>query len=151
MHSYIVTGAAYDGSGTDLNPGVWVWGTVDCYRTAYMAAYWAAIQQANAVAGQSGVQQFLAPVLFAGALVPLGALTGPPSPSPILAVRTFQARQRSSKTEHRLCAFLALCTRPSFFATKRWLGVGPRKEIYSDGSVDAEPRSQLEIVEKNNA
>jgi len=46
-HIYTVVGAAYDGSGTDLNPCVWAWGTVDGYRTAHMAVYWAAIQQAN--------------------------------------------------------------------------------------------------------
>ncbi len=69
MLSYTVVGAAYDGSGTDLNPIVFVWGTVNGFRTAYMQPYWNGIQQAYAVAGQSGVQQYLAPILYAGVLL----------------------------------------------------------------------------------
>jgi hypothetical protein len=87
--AYDGSGAAYDGSGTDQNPGVFVWGTVNGYRTAYMCVYWAGIQQANAVAGQSGVQQYLAPILYSGVLLDqnpstLGLfLANKPAPSPI--------------------------------------------------------------------
>jgi hypothetical protein len=89
MLSYTVVGAAYDGSGTDLNPLVWVWGAINGYRTAYMRVYWNGIQQAYAVAGQSGVQQLLASVLYAGVLLDQNPstsglfLANAPAPSPI--------------------------------------------------------------------
>jgi hypothetical protein len=89
MLSYTVVGAAYDGSGTDQNPVVFVWGIVNGYRTAYMQVYWEGIQQAYAVAGQSGVQQFLAPILYSGVLLDQNPstmglfLANKPAPSPV--------------------------------------------------------------------
>jgi hypothetical protein len=64
-HNFTVDIALYDGSSTDQNPWVWIHGTVDGKSTAFTAIYWAAIQQAFAVAGQAGVQQLLAPFLLA--------------------------------------------------------------------------------------
>ena len=79
-HNYTVDVAGYDGSSTDSNPWVWIHGTVDGQSAGYRPIYWAAIQQAFAVAGQAGVQQLLAPIL-------LSCVTGPPFPT----IPTFQS------------------------------------------------------------
>lgn len=82
-HTYTVTFAQYDGSGSNPNPFVWIRGTVDGQSTCYIPVYWACIQQANQVGGQAAVQSVLAPILFSAITTPLDGhtLQGPPFPS----------------------------------------------------------------------
>jgi hypothetical protein len=70
-HTYSVRLAAYDGSGSDQNPKVWIAGSVNGIPSGAWAVFWDMIQQANAVGGVAAVQAVLAPILLA-------AIDGPP-------------------------------------------------------------------------
>ena len=69
--------AVVDPGGTDTNPIMTLRGTVNGVATA-AGIFWAAIQQAFAVAGVAGVQSYLGPTLL-NASVP----TGPGLPLPL--------------------------------------------------------------------
>jgi hypothetical protein len=80
MNSFAVTQALYDPTGSDPNPLVTIRGTVNGKDTFLNRVYWAAIQQANVVAGVLGVQALLGPT-FLG-FVQFGS-TGPYPPVPV--------------------------------------------------------------------
>jgi hypothetical protein len=70
-HTYSINLCAYDGGYPTPGPGqaqpnplVWVHGTIDGIATPYIAVTWAGIQQAFAVNGTAGVQQYLAPMML---------------------------------------------------------------------------------------